>query len=282
MTPSDELDPKTLPSTNAPSPTLDSDFQPNVIQESRWRAYARVLSKKLKASGVEDTGIVPRSEDVSRASGGVWWSPYERLMYSGSGVSQRLGLPTPIHLVGRVEHQHPYGSSCSIVIHRDAIPCRMLTNQFSEGMLGPGLFGLDLKTSILCIIFFTAASCIPPAYCAINGPRLGMRQMVQARYALGYWAALVCGFLNCLQFIGFMSLTVILGGQSLSLVSQSSMSWTVGIVIVSIISLLVRGQVLALVLTAYGSCHSSVSGRSTISHWHLSQSSSSCSSSLPE
>jgi hypothetical protein len=39
------------------------------------------------------------------------------------------------------------------------------------------------------------------------------------------------------------------------------MSWTVGIVIVSIISLLVRGQVLALVLTAYGSCHSSVSGQ---------------------
>ena len=114
--------------------------------------------------------------------------------------------------------------------------------QFSEGMLGPSLFALDLKTSILCIVFFTALSCIPPAYCAVNGPRTGMRQMVQARYALGYWPALICGFLNCLQFIGFMSLTVILGGQSLSLASKSEMSWTVGIIVVSIISLLVSLQ----------------------------------------
>lgn len=111
--------------------------------------------------------------------------------------------------------------------------------QFSEGMLGPSLFELDLKTSILCIIFFTAISCFPPAYCATNGPRTGMRQMVQARYALGYWPALICGFLNCLQFIGFMALTVILGGQSLSLASSSTMSWTVGIIVVSIMSLLV-------------------------------------------
>lgn len=126
-----------------------------------------------------------------------------------------------------------------------------LTSQFSEGMLGPGLFALDLKTSILCIIFFTAFSCIPPAYCATNGPRTGMRQMVQARYALGYWPALVCGFLNCLQFIGFMSLTVILGGQSLSLASKSEMSWTVGIVVISIISLLVSRSSLAHTLFIY-------------------------------
>ena len=53
-----------------------------------------------------------------------------------------------------------------------------------------------------------------------------------------YYPALICGFLNCLQFIGFMSLTVILGGQSLSLASSSSLSWTVGIIVVSIVSLL--------------------------------------------
>jgi purine-cytosine permease-like protein len=52
-------------------------------------------------------------------------------------------------------------------------------------MLGPALFGLDLKTSVLCIVFFTAMSCGPVAYLATNGPKTGMRQMVQARYALG-------------------------------------------------------------------------------------------------
>lgn len=131
-------------------------------------------------------------------------------------------------------------------------------------MLGPSLFGLDLKTSILCIIFFTAVSCIPPAYCATNGPRTGMRQMVQARYALGYWPALVCGFLNCLQFIGFMSLTVILGGQSLALASSSEMSWTVGIIVVSIISLLVS---LSAGARAKDSYHSSVCAHCTTSRW---------------
>ena len=133
--------------------------------------------------------------------------------------------------MGSVEHEHFNSTPC--------IANKSAKAQFSEGMLGPSLFELDLKTSILCIVFFTAVSCIPPAYCATNGPRTGMRQMVSARYALGYWPALVCGFLNCLQFIGFMSLTVILGGQSLSLASSSEMSWTVGIIVVSIISLLV-------------------------------------------
>lgn len=109
---------------------------------------------------------------------------------------------------------------------------------FSEGVVGPALFGLDFKTSAICIVLFGLASSIPPAYLATNGPRTGMRQLVQARYALGYWPAMVFGLINCLSFVGFLSLTVILGGQCLSLASASSMSWTVGIVVVSIISLL--------------------------------------------
>ena len=106
-------------------------------------------------------------------------------------------------------------------------------------MIGPTLFGLDFRSCVLCIVFFTAISCIPPAYLATNGPKTGMRQMVQARFALGYVPALVFGMINCASFIGFLALTVILGGQSLSLASNSTMSWTVGIVIVAVISLLV-------------------------------------------
>ncbi len=54
-----------------------------------------------------------------------------------------------------------------------------------------------------------------------------------------YGPAVIFGLLNCVTFVGFLSLTVILGGQSLSLASNSSMSWTVGIVVIAIISLLV-------------------------------------------
>lgn len=109
---------------------------------------------------------------------------------------------------------------------------------FSEGMLGPTLFGLDFKASVLCIVFFTAVSTFPPAYLASLGPKTGMRQMVQARYGLGWIPAIIIGLVNCISQIGFLALTVILGGQSLSLASGGSMSWTVGIVVAAIISLL--------------------------------------------
>jgi hypothetical protein len=54
-----------------------------------------------------------------------------------------------------------------------------------------------------------------------------------------YYLALVFGLINCTSFVMFLSLTVILGGQCLSLASNSDMSWTVGIVIVAIIALIV-------------------------------------------
>jgi len=51
-------------------------------------------------------------------------------------------------------------------------------------MLGPA-FGLSLRDSALVIIFFILMTTLLPAYLAILGPKLGMRQMVQARYSFG-------------------------------------------------------------------------------------------------
>ncbi|OCF38120.1 cytosine-purine permease [Kwoniella heveanensis CBS 569] len=109
---------------------------------------------------------------------------------------------------------------------------------FSEGVIGPALFGLNWKASASCIVLFTLASGIPVAYCATNGPKTGMRQMVQARYGLGYFPAMIFGLINCATMIGFMSLTAILAGQCLSLASNSTMSYDVGIVIAALIALI--------------------------------------------
>jgi purine-cytosine permease-like protein len=106
-------------------------------------------------------------------------------------------------------------------------------------MLGPAAFGLDLRTSVLVIVFFNAVMCLPPAWLATNGPRTGMRQMVQARYGMGYVPVMLIGLANCLTLLGFLALMTILGGQCLSLASGSEMSWNVGIAVVSIIGLLV-------------------------------------------
>jgi purine-cytosine permease-like protein len=102
------------------------------------------------------------------------------------------------------------------------------------------VFALDFRTTVICIVLFTAACCVPPAYLATNGPKTGMRQLVQGRYAFGYYPGMIFGLFNCASFLGFLSLTVILGGQCLSLASGQGMSWTVGIVVVAIIALLVR------------------------------------------
>lgn len=53
-------------------------------------------------------------------------------------------------------------------------------------MLGPLAFSLSLRDSSLVIIFFTLITTIAPAYMGTLGPKTGMREMIQARYAFGY------------------------------------------------------------------------------------------------
>lgn len=105
-------------------------------------------------------------------------------------------------------------------------------------MLGPQL-GLDFRASALIIVFFTLVCAIPPAWLTTCGPGTGMRQMVQARYGMGYFPTMVIGLANCFTLLGFMSLTTILGGQCLSLSSGGNMSWDVGIAVVCVIGLCV-------------------------------------------
>jgi hypothetical protein len=50
------------------------------------------------------------------------------------------------------------------------------------GMLGP-VYGLGLRDCALVILFFTLLTTLLPAYLSILGPKLGMRQMIQARWS---------------------------------------------------------------------------------------------------
>lgn len=64
------------------------------------------------------------------------------------------------------------------------------------GTLGPTAFGMGLSTTILCIIGFTILGCFTTAFCAILGPKLGLRQMVISRFSFGWWGAVVLSLLN--------------------------------------------------------------------------------------
>jgi len=74
-----------------------------------WRRTSRRIGQMLKDRGVEDRGIVPRPEDVSQTSGDrtARW-PGDKPLITGSRTAQLVGLPASVHVMGRVEHQHPH------------------------------------------------------------------------------------------------------------------------------------------------------------------------------
>ncbi len=121
-------------------------------------------------------------------------------------------------------------------------------------MLAPA-YGLNLRDSALVILFFTLLTTILPAYLCTLGPKIGMRQMLQARYSFGYAPAASSMFdsdaheyhsrylvsipvlLNLATLIGFCVIQAVIGGQCLSAVADGNLSVTVGIVITAILTL---------------------------------------------
>jgi purine-cytosine permease-like protein len=60
----------------------------------------------------------------------------------------------------------------------------LTVNSITFGMLAP-VYGLNLRDSALIILFFTLLTTLLPAYLCTWGPKIGMRQMLQARYSFG-------------------------------------------------------------------------------------------------
>ncbi|KAJ7741441.1 permease for cytosine/purines, uracil, thiamine, allantoin-domain-containing protein [Mycena maculata] len=110
---------------------------------------------------------------------------------------------------------------------------------FSTGSLGPIVYGLSLRDSSLIILFFNLLCCLPPGYLSTWGPKLGLRQMVQARYSFGYFGVIAPVLLNLIGMVGFCILDCILGGQTLAAVADGNLSWSIGIVIIALVSLLI-------------------------------------------
>ncbi|PCH44946.1 hypothetical protein WOLCODRAFT_139341 [Wolfiporia cocos MD-104 SS10] len=110
---------------------------------------------------------------------------------------------------------------------------------FSAGTLGPAVYGLGLRDTCLVILFFNLLCSALPAYFSTWGPKLGLRQMCQARYSFGYFGVIIASVINLATLCGYCILNCILGGQTLSSISGGNLSWSVGIVIIAVISLLV-------------------------------------------
>ncbi|KAK0670462.1 putative purine-cytosine permease [Cercophora samala] len=106
------------------------------------------------------------------------------------------------------------------------------------GMIGPAS-GLSLRDSALVILFFVLLTTLLPAYLSTLGPKIGMRQMIQARYSFGRYIVSIPVFLNLATMTGFCIIIAVIGGQCLSAVADGNLSVTVGIVIISLVTLVI-------------------------------------------
>ncbi|KAI3545597.1 NCS1 nucleoside transporter [Colletotrichum tamarilloi] len=91
-------------------------------------------------------------------------------------------------------------------------------------MLGPSLFGLNLRDSSLIVLFFTLLSTLAPALLATLGPKTGMRSTIQARCSFGRYLVSVLVILKLATWIRFCIIVCVVGDQCSSAGTNGALS----------------------------------------------------------
>jgi nucleobase:cation symporter-1, NCS1 family len=106
----------------------------------------------------------------------------------------------------------------------------------ATGLLATVVFGLSLEWSIAAIVIGNLVGCLFMAYHSVQGPRLGIPQMIQSRAQFGMFGAVLPILAVVLLYIGFFTSSAILGGEALARLLHTSTDW--GIVICDAVTLL--------------------------------------------
>ncbi|KAJ8509482.1 hypothetical protein ONZ45_g8353 [Pleurotus djamor] len=129
---------------------------------------------------------------------------------------------------------------------------------FSIGALAPS-YGVGLRDACISILLFNLLCCIPPAYICTWGSGLGLRQMVQGRYSFGFYGITAPCILNIMQIVGYTAVCCIVGGQTLSAVSDNSLGSNLGITVIGLASLVLcflgYGVLSCLIMLGVGGKH---------------------------
>lgn len=112
-------------------------------------------------------------------------------------------------------------------------------SSMSAFLLGPLLFELTFKQSLLCGLTSMSIGCLVAAYCSIMGPQSGCRQMVTARYLFGWWFVKFVALAAILGVLGWSIVNAVVGGEMLAAISNDKVPISVGIIIVTICSFFV-------------------------------------------
>ncbi|KAJ7429410.1 hypothetical protein B0H11DRAFT_1768147 [Mycena galericulata] len=103
------------------------------------------------------------------------------------------------------------------------------------GAGGPVAFDLSFRNTTYNLLITDPYS---PPPCAIFGPKLGTRAMVQGRYSWGVYGIVIPSILNVLTMMGYLFLGLIIGGQMLAQTSDH-LTPNLGIIINGLLSLVV-------------------------------------------
>lgn len=76
--------------------------------------------------------------------------------------------------------------------------------------------GLNLQWAVLSIIIGNLVGGLFMAYHSVQGPRLGMPQMIQSRAQFGFYGAILPLVVVVLMYIGYFVLGIVVGGQAFS------------------------------------------------------------------
>ena len=108
---------------------------------------------------------------------------------------------------------------------------------FATGFLGFD-FGLDLKQSMLCVVFATFVGSAVTGWCATLGPGTGLRQVAISRYSFGWWPSKIIAALNVVEQLGWSAVGSITGGLALSAVTDGHINLVLGVIIVTVVGVI--------------------------------------------
>ncbi|EER32868.1 hypothetical protein CTRG_03293 [Candida tropicalis MYA-3404] len=112
-------------------------------------------------------------------------------------------------------------------------------SSMSSFYLGPLLFELGLRNTLISGLIGELLGCAIAAYCSLMGPRSGCRQMVGARFLFGWWFVKLVALVGIIGVMGWSIVNCVVGGQILTSVSDNKIPLWAGIVIIAGISLIV-------------------------------------------
>ncbi|KAG5420739.1 TPN1 [Candida metapsilosis] len=112
-------------------------------------------------------------------------------------------------------------------------------SSMSSFYLGPLVFELGLRNTLIAGLLGHTLGCFIAAYCSMMGPRSGCRQMVSARFLFGWWFVKLVALVNIIGVTGWSVVNCVVGGQILASLSDDRVPLWAGIVIIAGVTILV-------------------------------------------